>query len=71
MRDGCEWDPATGTPARGGDEHNSSVPAALIVGADGKWRLCTDCAELPEFSRYRKRRPVRRLPGCVYERAGS
>ena len=34
--------------------------AVFIVGAKGKWRLCAECAALPEFKRYRKRKAIER-----------
>lgn len=62
VRDGCEWSPEDGGPAFEGDRHHSSAPAEVLVGAKGEWRLCADCAAGPAFTRYRVRRPVRKLP---------
>lgn len=59
--DGCEWNPETFSPARVGDRHHASVRAELVVGAKGEWRLCAACAAEPPFTRFRKRRPVRRM----------
>lgn len=56
--DGCEWDPVGARPARTSDDHYEQTPADLIVGADGAWRLCSSCAALPVFGRYRVRRPI-------------
>ena len=59
--DACEWDPVAKVPAsvlRGRLILGCGNRAEVIVGAKGKWRLCAECAELPEFKRYRKRKPV-------------
>jgi hypothetical protein len=58
--DGCEWNPRLDAPAIETDAHHRSAPADLIVGADGRWRLCAACAKLPAFARLKVRRPVRR-----------
>lgn len=44
----CEYDP--------GCENE----ATMSVGANGQWRLCDICAALPQFARFRKRKPLRR-----------
>lgn len=58
MSDGCEWNPVTGRAAFNSDAHHFHTPATVIVGADGRWRLCGGCAKLPEFKRFRVRRPI-------------
>ena len=55
LHDGCEWSPTKGEAAYDNDPHWLASKAAWIVGAGGKWRLCEDCAQLPEFKRYRRR----------------
>jgi len=59
--DPCEFDPAT----NGGATRASGCPnqAEIIVGAGGRWRVCSSCAALPYFDLLRKRVPitVRRL----------
>ena len=40
-------------------------PCGLIVGADGKWRLCFSCARLPYFKSLRRRVPIKRPLGFV------
>jgi hypothetical protein len=57
-RDSCEWSPEHGRAAFCADVYHAD--AALIVGSRGEWRLCEVCARLPEFKRYRVRRPVRK-----------
>jgi hypothetical protein len=63
-RDLCEWDPEENQPARyiPDTEQSWGCPndAALIVGANGQWRLCESCAALPKFNRFRRRKPIRR-----------
>jgi len=59
--DGCEWNPSMNRAAFDTDEHHRTTPAEIIVGAEGKWRLCAECAALPRFARYRKRVPVRKV----------
>jgi hypothetical protein len=53
--DPCEWNPVEGQPAYDNEVH---ARAAVIVGANGKWRLCESCAALPEFAKYRKRKKI-------------
>jgi hypothetical protein len=50
----CEWDPEENAPGYVGDAHNA--PADVVVGSNGEWHLCSSCAALPRFKRYRKRR---------------
>ncbi len=33
--------------------------AAVMVGANGQWHLCSECAQRPEFRRFRVRTPLR------------
>lgn len=69
----CEWDPERGMPAtelhetRWVDDRMERVlvercgcpnEAAIILGADGQWRLCASCAELSRFRRYRVARVI-------------
>ncbi len=56
--DGCEWNPEGSRPAYDGDAHHREAPATVIVGADGQWRLCTSCARLPVFARFRVRKAI-------------
>lgn len=63
MSGGCEWNPVDDRPAWDTDEHYRTTPAVLIVGANGQWRLCWDCARLLRFKWYRKRRRIRALEG--------
>ena len=61
--DPCEWDPVAGVPSsvlRGRLILGCGNRAELIVGANGKWRLCASCAALPKFKRFRKRKPIAR-----------
>ena len=50
--DPCEYDPESKRAAFSFELH---ARAEWLVGADGKWRLCGQCAALPEFRRLRKR----------------
>lgn len=58
MMDPCEWNPEENRAAFENECHDH---ATVIVGADGDWRLCEKCAALPEFKRFRKRRPTQRM----------
>ena len=51
--DPCEWNPKTNTTAYEDEWH---AEAEYIVGAKGNFRLCSTCAALPKFKRYKKRR---------------
>lgn len=57
---GCEWNPDEKRPATADDKHYQTAAAVFIVGADGQWRLCSSCAALPHFGRYRTRRIIPR-----------
>lgn len=54
--DPCEWNPTRNAPATTAE--GCPNQADLIVGADGKWRLCFSCAHLPRFKSLRKRVPI-------------
>lgn len=69
LKDPCEYDPKApdglnrGEQYRGGRYFNMSGcrnRSELIVGANGKWRLCRSCAALPRFKRYRVRKEIKR-----------
>jgi len=51
--DGCEWNPQESRAALESDDHFQRVAAEVVVGADGQWRLCQSCANLPRFARFR------------------
>ncbi len=57
-RDPCEWDPKLTAPVASAKAAHAR--ADLIVGANGRWRLCRSCAALPYFSRLRKRVEIER-----------
>lgn len=59
--DGCEWDPDENKAARGDSEHYQTAQATVLVGADGRWRLCQSCSELPEFKMFRVRRSIEEI----------
>ncbi len=52
LDDWCEYNPREKRPAFIEEQH---APAVWIVGGNGQWRLCEECAQLPEFKRLRKR----------------
>ena len=51
----CEWNPEEQRACWDFEVH---APAVWIIGAKGQWRLCDDCAQLPEFKRFKVRRKV-------------
>lgn len=55
MKNPCEYNPRK---RRSAYENEVHAQAALIVGANGLWRLCESCAKLPEFNRYRNRKKI-------------
>ena len=70
MSNPCEWNPTQSIPASSIPvvENGKRVwrnyrgcpnDATLIVGAEGQWRLCQACSELPEFRRFKVRRPFK------------
>lgn len=56
--DGCEWEPSESRPALSTDEHFKTTPAVLMLGSPVAWRLCRECAGLPDFKRFRKRKDI-------------
>lgn len=48
----CEWNPTEGREAYSGENH---ALATVLVGSNGNYRLCAECAALPRFRRFRKR----------------
>lgn len=59
MSDGCEWNPVADELSYDTDAHYRQAPAEVIVGANGQYRLCSACAALPRFRRFKKRPIVR------------
>ena len=61
--DRCEWDPERSEPAtmdlRSGEASGCQRSAEVIVGADGQWRLCSECAALPRFAKFKRREDIR------------
>ena len=58
----CEWNPTTNRPAWSNDPpHGDAV--VNIHGYEGGIHVCTSCATLPVFKRYRKRSPLGREVG--------
>lgn len=56
--DPCEWHPGAGRPAYDNEVH---AQATFVVGAKGQWRLCNECSKLPQFSKYRSRKPINKV----------
>lgn len=56
--DGCEWCPEDDRPAHTDDKHHNEHQATILLGTNGKWRLCEACSRLPRFARLRKRVPI-------------
>lgn len=51
----CEWNSEKGRAAY---DHEVHAEANIIVGANGQWRLCVECAKLSNFVRYRVRKMI-------------
>lgn len=58
MTDLCEYNADAHRAAF--DDEPPHAEATWIVGAEGQWRLCEACAQLPEFRRYRVRKRIER-----------
>ncbi len=58
----CEWDPEFSRPAYrvGNIDFGCQNEATISVGVNGKWHLCDECADRPEFRRFRVRAPLRK-----------
>ncbi len=52
----CEYSPERGDAAY---EHEVHASATVIVGANGRWRLCDQCAALPKFNRFKVRTRIK------------
>jgi hypothetical protein len=52
----CEWDPVAREPSEIGKGCRRA--ATVSVGSRNSIHLCASCASLPEFRRYRVRRPL-------------
>lgn len=61
---GCEWNPIERRPAFEHEDHFLSVRAEVLIGKNGHYRVCSACARLPEFRRF-KRRPIVATEGSV------
>lgn len=58
-RETCEYNPVEKRAAyTQGDLGACGREATVSVGHNGKWHLCAKCANLPEFSRYRRIGPL-------------
>lgn len=68
IKDPCEYNP---NEHRACYENEVHAPAEWIVGANGKWRLCSKCAALPEFKRFRVRRKIQTANGGREESNGK
>lgn len=55
FEDSCEWNPTAGRAAYWNESH---APASVIVGKGYEWRLCENCAALPQFSGFAWRKPI-------------
>ena len=55
MNDPCFYNP---DERRACYEDEVHAQAEWIVGHKGKWRLCSECANLPEFKKYRVRKKI-------------
>lgn len=62
----CEWYPDEGRAATSHDPVHGK--AEVVVGARGQWHLCRSCAALPEFRRFRVRKPVHKAVAPEVER---
>lgn len=54
----CEYNPTDKCARFAGEPSHGE--ATVCVGYDGAWHLCASCAALPEFRKYRSKRPLPR-----------
>lgn len=52
----CEWNPKEDREAYSTDENHAL--ATVLIGHDGKYRLCAECAALPRFKRMKVRKAI-------------
>jgi DNA-binding IclR family transcriptional regulator len=60
--DPCEWHPSEQRERREGDARHADAQWSL---GDGEWHLCSMCAALPVFARYRVRKALRQPGGTL------
>lgn len=53
--DPCEYNPEMDRPAY---IHEAHAQAEWVVGANEQWRLCSECAALPKFIRFKIRKKI-------------
>lgn len=54
--DPCEWFPEENRALYWNEKPHAE--ATVIIGRDGRWRLCDSCSRLHIFSRYKKRKEI-------------
>jgi hypothetical protein len=68
----CEWNPLKNCPATsrpdGSDRAGCTREAIVSVGIKPNWHLCSQCADLPAFRKFRRRIPLKRC-GSEWTRA--
>lgn len=52
----CEWNPVEDREAHTTDENHAL--ATVLLGSNGKYRLCAECAALPRFKRMKVRKAI-------------
>jgi hypothetical protein len=55
--DPCEYNP---DEKREAYEHEAHASADIILGYHNEWRLCSKCASLDRFKKYRIRKPIKK-----------
>ena len=57
----CWWNPVWGVPSWDPPrETDCPNEAEVVLGNNGGWHLCKQCAALPRFKRFKVRRPIRK-----------
>lgn len=54
MKDYCEYNPVMKVPSLNTSRIDDCKNEADFILGKGKFRLCAKCAEMPEFSRFKK-----------------
>lgn len=55
IKDPCEYNPKE---KRAAYENEVHAEAEIILGWNGDWRLCKECASLKKFNHYTTRKPI-------------
>lgn len=62
----CEWNPKEARGALAVNDPGACQQEASVslMAADGSWHLCVECAALPRFAKYKRRKQIKTFAGA-------